>query len=181
MSKGRLLTLVTLGLLLVATIRIYSVKSSDVVVVGSILEDTYYQGDVMTIRVAIMNNASSENTLEIILINTTIWRIEQRYERWRNIEVIYNRTDNIGTTIERNEVFSTEIEIKINFQPARYNITVEVRAKFRAGAAGEQSYYVVKGHMFWVKSSLSIPPMAWALVLDVIIIIAALFVYRKLK
>lgn len=181
MDKKRLLTVATLSLLLMALVRISPLSSAEVVATSSSLENTYYQGDQMIIRIAIMNNASTENVLEIIHINTTIWRIEQRYKRWRNIELVYNKTDKIGVTIDPHQVFSTQIKIRIDFQPAKYNLTVEVRTRFRAGAEGEKSYYVVKGHEFWVKSSLSIPPLAWAIVVDVIIIMIAWIVYRRLK
>jgi len=170
-----------LAVFIILIMSAHSCYSAEVIVLGSNLKDVYYKGEELVISISVLNNNSKGNILNITLINTTIWRIEKRYNRWRNIEKVYNDTKEIGELIEPGQVFSTEIRIKLDFTPARYNLTVDVKTKFTAGAAAETSNYVVKGHLFWIKSSITIPTIVWAIVVDVILVLVALIAYKKLR
>ncbi len=173
--------LVLLLLMLPLHIAIKGVEAKDVLTSASELKEVYRKGEEMVIYVSVFNNHSGTNILNITEVNTTIWRIEKRYNRWRNIERVYSRTREIGQLINPGEVFSIEIRIKLDYTPARYNITVCVITKFTAGAAGEVENYVVKGHLFWIKSAITIPTIVWAIIADVILMVVGLFIYRRLR
>ncbi|GEM_PF-7121594 len=168
-----------LGLLLTTILASMGVNSLEVIVGGSPLKDVYYQGEELILRAVVWNNGSS--ALEILYFNISIWRIEERYGRLRNIERVYYAKFEKNITIEPNQQFSEEIIIKINLQPARYNLSFAVVTKFTAGATTESTNYIVPSHIFWVKPSFEIPILIWAGIIEVILMGLALFIYRRLR
>jgi len=170
------LSLIVLALVMLPVCEIYA---ADVVVSGSRPRDTYYRGEELVVYVSILNNHSQGSVLEVSKINVTIWRVEKRHEMWRNIEKVYNTSRKLNEKIEPEQIFSIEVRVKLDFTPARYNLTIAVIASFTGGA--EKTYYPVKNHLFWVKSAVSIPPLGWAAIADVVLVLIAIILYRKLR
>jgi len=170
---------ISIGLLLSLILMPTALHSVNVVVGSSPLKDVYYQGEELVIQVVVWNNGSS--TLKILNFNISIWRVEERYGRLRNVERVYNQEFDKNVTIDPNQQFSEEIVVKINLQPARYNLSLAVTTKFLAGAAAENTQYIIKSHLFWVKPNFEIPVLLWATIIEVILIGMAIFVYRHLR
>ena len=101
--------LVLLLLMLPLHIAIKGVEAKDVLTSASELKEVYRKGEEMVIYVSVFNNHSGTNILNITEVNTTIWRIEKRYNRWRNIERVYSRTREIGQLINPGEGFSKSL------------------------------------------------------------------------
>jgi len=142
---------------------------------SSKLKDEYYRGEYLVAYITIMNERGGSK-ITIRRVNITIWRIEKRYEKWRNIEVVYNKTINISEGIEGGQAFSMEIKVKLDFNPARYNITIAVYS-----TATGSPHYPVRGHRFWVRSAIEIPPIVWAVIVDALFILVAVMIYRRMR
>ncbi len=171
----RVMSLAAVALLCVMMIHMIPMYAKSVVVEASGLKDEYRKGETLTLYVSVLNNKTG-GTLTVEKLNISIWRIEKRYTRWRNVERVYNRSREIDETIEKGQVLSIRIQILLDFTPARYNLTVAVYTDESADPV-----YAVKGYLFWVKSAVEIPPIVWAIVADVIFILVALIIYRKLR
>lgn len=156
-----------------------SMYSAEIIYGATSLKDTYYQGDTIAIQITVLNNGTS--VLEIKAVNVSIWRVERRYNRLRNIELVYNKTFPKNVKIDVGDLFSTLVEVKIDFPPAQYNISVSIVADFVAGGGGESVEYVVPSHLFWVKANFDIPILAWALIINVILVALTVYIYRRLK
>jgi len=165
--------------LLLSLVFMPTLHSIEVVVGSSPLKDVYSQGEELAIQVVVWNNGSSP--LEILNFNISIWRVEKRYNKLRNVERVYNQKLDKNVTIEPNQQFSEEIVVKINLQPARYNLSLAVTTKFLTGAAAENTRYIIKSHLFWVKPSFEVPVLLWATIIEVILIGMAIFIYKRLR
>ncbi|MCR8454705.1 MAG: hypothetical protein NDP13_06935, partial [Crenarchaeota archaeon] len=89
---------ILLALFLLTALVLTEVHSLEVLIGHSSLKDVYYQGEDLIIDVSVWNNGTS--ALRIIHFNLTIWRVEKRYDRLRNVELVYN------STIKKNETIS---------------------------------------------------------------------------
>jgi len=165
-----------IALLCIVVINVAPIHTKSVIVKASNLKEEYYKGEDLILYVSILNNKSGGGVLTIEKLNISIWRVEKRYDRWRNIEMVYNKSREIGETIEANQVYSIRIQIQLNFTPARYNLTVAIYTDETS-----EPYYAVKGYLFWIRSAVRIPPIVWAIIVDVLFILAAMIIYRKLR
>ncbi|MCR8487499.1 MAG: hypothetical protein NDP22_03705, partial [Crenarchaeota archaeon] len=145
----------------------------------SSLKDVYYQGEDLIIDVSVWNNGTS--ALRIIHFNLTIWRVEKRYDRLRNVELVYNSTIKKNETISPGQIYSLRILVTVTFQPAQYNLSLAVVTRFALGAAGEREDYIIPTYLFWVKPTFEVPTIVWAIVVEVVLIGLAIYIYRRLR
>lgn len=168
-----------LMLFMLALLTFKGAQSLEIVMGYAPLKDKYYQGEELVINVSVWNNGTS--ALRVLYFNLTVWRVEKRYDRLRNVELVYNKTLNKNETITQGQVYSLRIIVPIMFQPAQYNLSLAVVTRFVLGGGGEREEYIIPTHLFWVKPTYEVPVIVWAIIIEAVLIGFTLYIYRRLK
>lgn len=170
-----------LALLFLISLSIAKASAKEVIVGASPLKSTYYQGETIIIRAVVWNNGSSK--INVLYFNVSIWRVEKRYNRLRNVENVYSGKFDANISLEPNQQFSKEIHIKSNLQPAQYNLSLSVVVQYTTGPAtgSKDTFYIIPTHLFTIKPSFEIPVLIWAIVIEAILIGFALYIYKGLR